>query len=386
MNMEPKVKRLALFYAILFMIPTLALIGAINLYIWYLIAPDAINEKKAWLMEKICPTEPKNSYNSEQLAIIKAYKNAIQMWPVPFTTAHYTPFIKSKGLNTNDLGYRGTKNYYEQIALAKDVHLRGGKVVVVTGGSAAFGAVSSSDEKCIVGLLNKYAKRDNKDIVFFNFAMGYYTSNEELAALVFYASALHPDLLIDINGFNDLIRVSSSNTPEFNRTPFMYPNLVNILHEQVLLPPPSEQYFLLKSVHPDDHYVNQVLESYRMNIQAMIGIMKFSGGKCIFLTQPVRSVMNNFEYLKVGGFREDQVKLAAALKRLAHITEMTCRNESACYYLNILNIFSNIRQEDANIYMLDNCHMTDTGQQALTEKLYPVVIKMLKKRTAINAH
>lgn len=329
-------------------------------------------------MEKIHIDGTKTSDNQEQRDIIQAYKIALQMWPTPFTTTHYTPFVRSKGLNTNDLGYRGTKNYYEQIALAKEIHLRGGKVVVITGGSSAFGAGSSSDDKCIVGLLNGYAKSDNKDIVFFNFAMGYYTSNEELAALVFYASALQPDLLIDMNGYNDLTRACSHKAPKFNRTPFLYPQLVSILYERALRPPPPEQYFLLKSVQPDDNYLNQVLEVYRMNIKAMIGIMKSSGGKCIFLTQPVRGIMNNFVYQKGGEWETDPEKLTVALKRLSQITEMVCKNEPTCYYLNVLNIFTNIKQKDANIYMFDNCHMTDIGQQAITERLYPAVVKMLK--------
>lgn len=81
------------------------------------------------------------------------------LYHVPYLMFQYQPNIRSPYLNTNNSGFRG-KDDFSYLPLDKpDTKYR---YIILLGGSTAFGAFSSSDEKCISSVLEQKLNNEYK--------------------------------------------------------------------------------------------------------------------------------------------------------------------------------------------------------------------------------
>ena len=152
----------------------------------------------------------KSSNPPEKTSWLKEWKKVEGSWTkinylvhIPYLMFHYTPDVRSPYLNTNDLGYRGKENYSHLPSIKPDPRYR---YVVLLGGSAAFGAFSSSDEQCISFVLERFLNENNKtDRPFkvINLGMGFYNSFQELLSFILYGMKYNPEFVVTFDGFND---------------------------------------------------------------------------------------------------------------------------------------------------------------------------------------
>lgn len=298
---------------------------------------------------------------------------ALAFVPVPGVTANLMPNVRGKYLNTNDLGYRSRLNYLDQIAEAKRLRAKGVKIAVFTGGSAAFGLYSDDDRTDIVGYMNGSSVADGGRIRFYNFANAGYTSAEELNALVNYASALEPDLLIVFDGFNDALRLTEPIAHGVGvGVPYAYPSL------RAAWPTVFRSAFLDRRydvAHVSPAQQAEFFENYQRSMRLMATLMAGSGGHMILATQPMAYFRNPCHKLAGGNpFFENLVafypKLIAAARRVSAANGIT--------YLDLTGAFDGPRA-GCKVDFSDSVHMRSAGQKVIAEHLYRAA------REAMNA-
>jgi len=138
--------------------------------------------------------------------------------PLPYTTLTFQP-----GDGFNDLGFASRDSYAAQIADAKAVHARDGRVVVLTGGGAAVNGFE--DRGDVPSLIERRLSGGEAplDARVFSMAVEPWTSSEELAAMTHWAADLAPDVIIAFDGYNDLSRVFVPGRNLNVEFPFGYP-------------------------------------------------------------------------------------------------------------------------------------------------------------------
>jgi hypothetical protein len=119
----------------------------------------------------------------------------------PFTMLHYAGNVRSETVNTNRLGYRGTKPTAEY---PDEVTTKTKFTIVLTGGSAAFGRTAGSDDASLAKQLEAMLS-DFCPTEVVNLAMGGYVSFTQFVAVSRYGMMLSPDLIVVIDGYNDVI-------------------------------------------------------------------------------------------------------------------------------------------------------------------------------------
>src|SRR5262245_43836745 len=95
----------------------------------------------------------------------------------------------------------GVTDHEQMVKEARILKSSGFKIVVFTGGSVTFGAFSDNDDTTITAYLNHLLTQIGRRVKVYNFAMGSYASDDELASLVMYASDTDPDLLVVMDGY-----------------------------------------------------------------------------------------------------------------------------------------------------------------------------------------
>lgn len=298
---------------------------------------------------------------------------ALAFVPVPGVTANLMPNVRGKYLNTNDLGYRSPLNYLDQIAEAKRLRAQGVKIAVLTGGSAAFGLYSDDDRTDIVGYMNRSSVADGGRIRFYNFANAGYTSAEELNALVNYASALEPDLLIVFDGFNDALRLTEPVAHGVAvGVPYAYPSL------RAAWPTAFRSAFLDRTydvAHVSPAQEAEFFENYQRSMRLMATIMAGSGGHMVLATQPVAYFRNPCNQVAGGNpFFENLAafypKLISAARRVSATNGIT--------YLDLTGVFERPQARCQDNFS-DSVHMRSAGQKVIAEHLYRAA------REAMNA-
>lgn len=291
--------------------------------------------------------------------------------PIPAVSDNLLPNVRGRFVNTNDLGYRGTLNYRAQIAEARKLKGDGFRIAILTGGSAAFGTFSDDERTDIVGHLNQMSRDQGGKIRYYNFAMPSYTSAQELNALVTYAAALEPDLLIAFHGFDDALRLTEPGT--YN---------VGIGVPYIYLSFRKSQTVFFRSEYLDRVYdVDKVtaeqeaefLEHYRRNIRLMAKVMAGRGGTMIVATQPVRFFGSSCQ----GGQRS--TKFVENFRRFYPKMIESARDTSSAQktgYLDLTAVFSGSGDRCREVFA-DAVHLTSYGQRVVADRLHAAVTKTL---------
>lgn len=320
-------KKKHLFYLIMFALPIVVLIESSIIYMGIKSHSDQVASFEKELLTRIeDDTIDKSEY-------VDNWKAVNIMFPVPYTVLHYNTNIRGDAVNTNDLGFRETLNYLEMVNLAKTVHKGGGKVVVIIGGSAAFGAYSRNDATCIVGYLNRLAQKAETRIVVFNFAMGLYTSDQELVSLVMYDADLEPELLIVIDGYNDLLRVTHEGYTLGAKIPYAYAQLRHDLYNMVRFP---TSVFLDRryNVNGDEKELEEVLDVYCNNLSKMCHFMKAYDKKTILSTQPLMGYRN-----ACMGSKPDFIKRVHRIYGRLIRTARAVAEQCSAVYVDLVGVF-----------------------------------------------
>jgi hypothetical protein len=92
--------------------------------------------------------------------------------------------------------------------------------VVVTGGSVAYGIANNSTEGKLEQALSTIPELKDKEIIIYTFALGGYKQPQQLFAIQYYlAMGVHFDMIINVDGFNEIVLPLVENIP-FHTNPF----------------------------------------------------------------------------------------------------------------------------------------------------------------------
>lgn len=93
-------------------------------------------------------------------------------------------------------------------------------IVVITGGSFAYGVANNSSKGKIEQALASIPELQGKEILIYTLALGGYKQPQQLFALQYYlAMGAHFDMIINIDGFNEIVLPVVENLP-FHTNPF----------------------------------------------------------------------------------------------------------------------------------------------------------------------
>lgn len=130
--------------------------------------------------------------------VLNAY-SALDNKMMAYSQMRFIPLKDTSVIRINSLGFRG-----KEFSTTKDKNTYR---IIILGGSAANGKGASSNDTTIAGYLEKILTEKIKGRSFevYNMAIFGYISAQELITLQFHGLDFKPDLVIDINGYNDLI-------------------------------------------------------------------------------------------------------------------------------------------------------------------------------------
>ena len=130
------------------------------------------------------------------------WKEIINFAHVPYTMFQYTPNVNHPTMHTNNMGFRGNKDYSHLPSVKPDPAFR---YVVLLGNSTAFGALCSSDEQCVSAHIERMLNSDKsgKPYRVINLACGFYNSFQDLQAYILYGLKYNPEIVITLNGYLD---------------------------------------------------------------------------------------------------------------------------------------------------------------------------------------
>ncbi len=93
-------------------------------------------------------------------------------------------------------------------------------IVAIIGGSFAYGIANNSADGKLLQALSSFPQFDGKEIIIYTLATGGYKQPQQLFAIQYYLSmGAHFDMIINIDGFNDIVLPQAENIP-FNTNPF----------------------------------------------------------------------------------------------------------------------------------------------------------------------
>ncbi|MFA5356731.1 MAG: SGNH/GDSL hydrolase family protein [Candidatus Omnitrophota bacterium] len=195
------IKKNLIFSAVIFLLLAL-LIEASSYFILKVLPPQITSEGKALNMlawessytERglpIPPKGPREGYWGSRIGQKKAdpYTGTIE------------PFVKVPGLlDITDKGYQ----------IAGEEGARAKCRVLIVGASVAFGAYSSDIQHTYFSRIREHLEDEGHSVVLYILASGGWTSNEEMAALRNYGLDIKPDIVVFVNGLNDLVIVKDA--------------------------------------------------------------------------------------------------------------------------------------------------------------------------------
>ena len=291
--------------------------------------------------------------------------------------------LKGERLNTNSLGYRG-----EEVTQPKPSDMTR---IVVLGGSTAMG-YGVYDDETIPAYLEKILKDELPDqqIEVINAAMAGFNSSQELVQLSLDVLDLEPDMVIIIDGANDLLfglatdwqphrtpamrqqameytAIRKGEAKEITRQVFraiLHQSTALALVQQFRLPRANKENFSNFTLHPE------TIDVYMMNHLRMASLAKDSGIKIVFVLQPLLGVGD-----KALSDTESTILKEApdfSLKMNQHLSEITVAladsqkctmNHTLC--LDFVNVFATHSQT----LFIDGVHFNPLGNQIFAQQL-----------------
>lgn len=315
-----------------------------------------------------------DDYNFDK---IRKYWDCIgYMFHVPYLMYQYTPNVRNSHLNTNDMGFRGKINFSHLPSMKplEEYHY-----IVVLGGSVAFGAYSSSDEKCFSSILEAKLNKEfnpGKKFKVINLGMGFYNSLQEFISYILYGLQFHPELVITLDGFNDsavpliekkLVPLATGNYYKTEQVlskvniKFMKRSNKNICNNSNI-----EEMSWYKET---DSYAQDVAKLYERNLDLLCLIAREKGTKILLTLQPIKTFPD-------GKFAWEDKRVEFIYTLLPSILENLSKKYNG-RFINFHKIFE--ENKSFNQYFVsDPVHLSDRGQDIIATYLFEEAKKVLQ--------
>jgi hypothetical protein len=298
------------------------------------------------------------------------------MYHVPYLMFQYKPNVHNPVVNTNNMGFRGTVNYSHLPSLKPDYNYR---YIVLLGGSTAFGAYSSSDDKCISSVLEKMLNaefKERKKFRVINLGTGFYNSFQELISYILYGLNFDPEVVITFDGFN------SGHTPliQQKRVPlapgyyYKAKNLIHGINKRQLKDKEYKTYIensskeLCEWDKESTYYVNDVAKLYRRNLDLICLISRERGIKVLLSLQPIKIFPD-------GKFAWEEEEVEKIYSLLPEVLERLSIKYKASF-INFQKIFA--ENLSFNQYFIcDPVHLNDRGQEIIATYMFHELKKII---------
>jgi len=315
-------------------------------------------------------------------SILKDYEQ-LRHLPAPYTIFKYTPNYKSKCINTNSLGYRG----YEFKIEKKTDERR----IIILGVSTAVGYLASSDSFTISGQLTQLLKENNyNNYSIFNMSVGGYISQQELLTLIITALKFQPDIILVIDGINDLVLLKPNIPEMFEIQEKLYLSLlrgdlfkINLSLINSILKNNLKSYFILNYLFtknmlmvekPTTNNVELNIANYSYNIESIYKICKMNNIKPYFFYQPIltektKKNITEIEHIALKKYKKIDEEMYG---KMFEITRQKL-SKYDCKFNDLRDIFYG---EHSQIYY-DHCHFNDTGNLIVAKRIFEIIKKDL---------
>ncbi len=331
------------------------------------------------------------------------YADINTTYPYPYREYGAEPLYRSEKINTNSIGLRGTRECQPKTDKCR---------VIILGGSAVFGMGVSSDDKTISvnleKLLNKKFGENKFEVI--NAGQGFYESSSELMLYLTELLPLKPDLVILLDGFNDVSH--SLILPDLVGYPVIYPQwkdkllaitsndltiadigrpIYKLMKKSELLKRLMLKSFIVgynrglygKNLEQDasrKYPPNfKAIDKYIDNVIILSELNKIRGIKTLAALQPAIFYKEDLS-LKERKYLENELDNSAYTQKdtiLLMYEEMNKKLEGLAedkkllYFDNINRLLKDFPDE----MFLDYSHLTDRGAEITAEKLLEILIK-----------
>ena len=273
--------------------------------------------------------------------------------------------------------------------------------IVVIGGSAAKGIGASSKDATWHALLEKKLRSElnRLDIFIFNAAMGAFVSAQERIAYDLAIAPRKPDLVINLNGFNDVnLPLKAGVAPgdplqmglryaQVYSSPWFWVLANNSTFFRYIHNKYIDKYLYKHSREIiDDEYwsmnvANNISAIYIENMRYLIYRGKQSGTPTIVVFQPWKLISKARRIGKWGIKRRDEVYLQYYI--YGRIKDGLQEEEREGKFVDISNIFT----EEISNYV-DEVHVADKGQRIIAESvenvLLPIVTDLVISKNRVH--
>jgi hypothetical protein len=299
--------------------------------------------------------------------------------PAPYVVYKFPKNYKGKYVSTNSLGFRG-----EEFSVEKHPNK---KRVIILGGSTAFGFLAGRNDKTISGFLERKFNSENiENYEFYNMAIQAYITTQELVLLTVEVLDYKPDIVIFLNGINDLYSSDISRPAVYSAQEKLYNDLIDnnlfspaLSYLTVYLESKSKFYYLLNwwikrklsyETPPDEKNKIRSIENYTNNLVKMNKICETFGIKSYFFFQPLltensKKKLFPKEILILNKYKKIDEKAYDKLFNEAYKTAV----ENNFIIYDLRNVFYDVNKQ---IYY-DFCHFNDTGNLIVAEYMYKVI-------------
>ena len=308
---------------------------------------------------------------------IKKYWDATGfMYWVPYTMFHYRPNARTPVLSTNSLGFRGKDDFSYLSPVDFDRKFR---YIILLGGSAAFGAYSSSDDRCISGILEQKLNSEmdsNRPFKVINLGMGFYNSFQELVSYLLYGLEFDPEIVITFDGFNDCAvpLLQGKESPLATGMYFKTKQLIDDVNKKTF----KKNYNEVKDMFISDigawdietcDYAGDVSRLYKRNLSLICLMAKERGSKVILALQPVKVFPD-------GKFAWEDKRVEEAYKLLPGLLSQLS-SEYGAQFLDFQKIFRE-NMSFNQYFATDPVHLNDRGQEIIATYIFGEIRKIFK--------
>jgi hypothetical protein len=307
-----------------------------------------------------------------------AWKEIGYLVHVPYLMFQYRPNVRTPLLNTNNMGFRGKEDYSHLPSVKPSL---GYRYVVLLGNSTAFGALSSSEDQCISGHLERMlneAKPGGKKFKVINLSIGFYNSFQELIAFILYGLKYNPEAVITLDGYTDcVIALDNKRVPMVSANYFNTKEIMDKVQEAGLQPE-NKEYFDTKNTYDTDwdkeseDFHSDIVDLYKRNLELISLIAQDHKARVILCLQPLQVKHD-------GGLvhRGHKAELEKLYPRLAQAIEEVSQKRNT-ESIDFQKIFSGNKEYNIYFSHTDPVHLIDKGQEIVARMLSEKISGALK--------
>jgi lysophospholipase L1-like esterase len=265
---------------------------------------------------------------------------------------------------------------------------RGVRVFVI-GGSLAVGSSATNKDRSWHAILERNLRNGlgRQDVYVFNAAMGAFVSWQERLAFELAVRPRDPDLVIVMNGYNDLLfparfgtrpgdpfqvglRYAQIYESPVRRAVVEFSAVVATLAQRGIEREMAFERSKIESSASSIHqYATNVARTYRENISAITESCRLGGYSCIVALQPLRAVMA--PAVTSGDVLTNHAIMEVYKTWLDEIEHSTMN-------MSLVNLTTQLAGRLTPEHFTDTVHVNDAGQRLLADALAPFVMERLK--------